>query len=297
MNLSSQFILIFVAGIIFEALLLTGRTAQYKKLALITSLLLGLVVILFLIDAIQGRLVDWPHYARLFSLLFPIAFAYSFKKEILPVINEQIVLSLTVEFWFTFLGFFYSDVTYKNLLAILAIIPTIGALIIAFTNIHIKFWGRIFFYSWFLAIIVFLIIFQFSSGILSFLFSSLVDGQLPMTQLANLAPFNIFTHGMTFLYLAANAWYLYELIPIPGKSQSIQDRIRQWQAHLKLLSGKYSNYQLKSIHSLLIILIQGGSLILNYYFKLIPNSLFINTWILVAPFLFKDRPLKVNITS
>jgi signal transduction histidine kinase len=214
-----------------------------------------------------------------FFIIFSISFGAISQKEILPEINEQTIISFTLVFWYIYILYFHPSLS--GFWTWLALIPSSGVLIICFINARLGFFWKLFFYTWFLLIIVFLSIFYFSFGNLSFFFNQ--------ENIKTLSPLDVFSTGMAFLYLVANIWYIFELIPISGKYQTIGDRIREWKEYTKLLTGKYSDYQLRPVHTGLIITFQGGILFLNYFLKFLPDDLITSISILLIPQLISSR--------
>ncbi len=221
----------------------------------------------------------------LFALLYMAIFiAVAFRKEILPVINEQGILQLTMVFWY-FLAtrFGVSEITtHLHPLIMMGIaIPSIIILCSAFSTYELHPVQKLFFYIWFLVIIVALTFFHFDIFGVMNIFSSHWERYINFI--------DSFTSGLTFAYLVAHLTYIIELIPWPGKHQSFADRWREVQEFAHLLEEKYDDTQLKAYETTLIIVIQGGFLSLNYYFQAISHFLAINLSLLLTQLLVFHR--------
>lgn len=283
MNYAMQLSLWFGLGVILEAILLVKGRFNFEKFkefifSLITiSLILLLAVFFTSFDNRTLRFVGFESvpYELIFVYLFASSFLFAkiFKKEILPEISEKTVLIFNLLFWYVFLVYFYHSFAF---LTLLFLIPTAFTFIIAFINVRLNFFWRSFFYMWFLMMIVLFVLSQFSSGNLSFFFNQ--------KHIETLSPIDVLATGMVFLYLTLNVWYVLEAIwPFFQEGSFIRDKITGWKEYIKILSDKFSDYQLRPFHALLIILFVGSILTLNYYFKFVSDILMINALLLLTP--------------
>ncbi len=267
--------LMFGLGTVLQAvLMLRGKNVNMAHF-------LGMVLVLLLVCIV---FVKAGGNIGTFFFMCIIIFTAVYKEKILPVINEQVLLSFTILFWFIFLV--YDHKLIDDTIACLPLfssmlLVTLGTLVMAFTKIRIGFRLRAIFYIWFMLTAFVIGASQFWFGNLSIITNSEVS--------ASADPFSAFTAGMVFLYIFTYFMYLLEVIPFPGKYQTIKERITQWQEHIALLSNKYSDYQMKTGHALLIIILQGGALILNYFLQLVPNYLLINISVLLVTYFVTSR--------
>lgn len=279
---------IFGAGIVLQAFFLQLQNKSLKSLLL---LLLALLFS-FLLAAYMYFKMNFPDdmdpvVAFYFFICFSVGIAFIYKKEILPVINEAHILSLTILFWFIFLVYFYSDAWYIKIFTVLALVPTIGTIFICFTTFKLKNWVKLFFYVWFLVMTIFIMISYFPFGNISFFWSqNLVILPDPIT---------VFLSGLVFVILLSYIAYVFYLIPIPGKYQPIDDRIRECKLFARGLIQKYSDLQLVAKYVFLIIIIECAVLFINFYFYIIPNYLLISTILLFVPALFKIEAIRVKM--
>ena len=154
----------------------------------------------------------------------------------------------------------------------------------------LNFWGKLLFYSWFLVIVVTLGLFRFSFSHLSLFFDR---AHTPW-----IGSVDCLLTGMAFLYLIVNATYIWELIPIPGKNQSWQDRMRQWHELTGLMTKRCDDQQPSHLQTVMIIVLQGGGLLLDYQYHLVPAGLLINVLILLPVILSTgNRTTKMALFS
>jgi len=263
--------LFFGFGIFIEAYLLTRQKLTFRKFLGKYIPCLIITLFLFIYMLIRSDTGSFYGAAFLSFIIFSILFSIVAEEEILPEISEQTILSFTLVFWY--ICFTHFSVGFSHLWVKIALIPSIATLIISFINRKLGFFWKLFFYNWFLLLIIFFGIFYFSFGNLSFFFIK--------ENIKNLSVIGVMATGMAFLYLIANSFYFFELFPIPGKHQSFRERIEMWKEHTRLLTSKYTDYQLKPAYSFLLILFQGGILVLNYFFKFVSEDLIISIAILL----------------
>ena len=280
-NFSSPFLLslFFGLGVVLQAYFLVSHKVNLKSFGLLVlacsgmSFLFSLRVFLKTLKAPE----DIYFAIFLFFILFSIFFAIISKKEILPEISEKTILCFTLVFWYIFLNYFRPTIT--DFWFWLALIPSLGTVIISFVDIKLGFFWKLFFYTWFLLMVIFFNIFYFSFGNLSFFFDP--KGIKPFS------PFEILTTGMAFLYLVSHIWYVIELLPLKGST--FKETIQEWKEQAQLLTGKYSDAQLTPLHAFFIIFFIGGVLSLNYFFKITSDDLVISLSVLVIPQLISYR--------
>ena len=230
-------------------------------------MLCGIALSAFLPGKKETVYIFSNHLIGFFSLV-AILTAFQFKDKILPWIDEQAALSLN-------LVFLYSVVTHtfwgKEFLLPILMVPTLATILNAIVPIHLEKKLKIFFYVWYLVLMVGLVLFQFSYARLFHLSAiSLVDA---------------FLFGMTTSYLVIHAWYLYEFVPIPGKRQSIEDRMKQWGEFIDMMAARFTDKQVTSVQGIAIISIQIFSLVGNYFWKFMPDYILTNFWIVLVPHL------------
>lgn len=280
MSLRLVLILWFAAGFALEALYLVRRNPRWGYL--------GGCAALVLIGTLWAHLRDHgssPAASTGFGLvLFALVFAGVYANEILPVVSEKLLFTFTVIFWYGFATGFYHGSSLQQVLAVASLLPTAATVYAAWTRPTLGFWGKLSLYSWYLLIIVFLGWLQFPLRNLS-----IFDDQAP---LGWLGPIDALATGMASLYLAVNAWYLYLLLPIPGKGQSFSDRMKEWHELTDLMTQRCSEDDGPSDKQTAVVLaVIGGGLVVNYLFNLLPNPMAISLAILAAAFGLERLPM------
>ena len=223
-----------------------------------------------------------PFFHLLYSLgIFSCAFAMMFKDDILPVVSERVLLLYSLIFWFAFFSYFYHGTTLHKVLLGVLLIPSVATVVIVFQRSQLNFLWKILLYTWFLCTVVSLGLIQFPFHHLSIFLSR---QEIPWV-----TPLDCIAAGMAFLYLAVNMAYLYELIPIPGKNQSWQDRMNQWHELTNLMTRRVDDDQPTHLQSLVLLVGVGGALLLIYFFHWLPNGLAINILIVLPCLLSLGR--------
>jgi hypothetical protein len=97
---------------------------------------------------------------------------------------------------------------------------------------------------------------------------------------------------MAFLFLAANATYIWYLIPIPGRSQSFENRMKEWHEFTDLMTQRFDDHETAQRQPWLLLLSAGGVLLLNFIFRWLPSGLLINTLMVLPGLLFVSRRAK-----
>ena len=255
-------VFVFGSGIVaqFFALLRGNRIGYLELIA---------VIIMSLVVAFMPTEEGYPLPKRVFFsfCFFTIASAFFFKEQILPRITEGVVLSFTIVFMFILLVYFQQAIDYLPVL-ILVILATIGTLTFAFTSLKPGYYTRFFLYAWFLIMVVSITVWQV---VYSDTFRSVLFSEVKSIDIAS-----AFFGGAVFYYLVAHAFYLFELIPIPGENEGIRDRIRRLKEDIRLFSEKYLDHEIKPSHAMIMIVVQAGLLVINHTLGILPDVLLVN---------------------
>ena len=227
-------------------------------------------------------LPPWGHDANydlpfhvLFTLgVFAFLFSWLFQKDVLPVVSERVLLSYTLMFWFAFFTLFYDGSENRRTVAVLGAIPTALTLVVSIARPLLGAAVKVILYTWFLCIIVFVGLLEFPVNHLGIF--------LDPSNSPWLRPIDCITSGMAFLYLVVNVSYLYELVPIPNRSQSFASRIAEWHELTNLMTRRIDDDTPGYAQIALIIVGQGGLLFLIYRYQWVSTSLVIDV-LLVLP--------------
>jgi hypothetical protein len=194
----------------------------------------------------------------------------NFKKQTLPEVDERVSLSLVVITWFLFL--LYAPPELNCLPAqLFLLVPSLWALVLAFTEIVPGKAVKVGIYLWFLLLVFIFAAYQLLYDIFS----------LPELGAFSPESFGIVLFaGMAYMRAASYGHILLGLFSCPPKS------IRK---NVEGLAEKYGNYQMPRAHALLLVVGMGGALALNHFLGAIPDILMVSICFL-APLHFWSAP-------
>jgi len=274
-----QMILVFILGIfaqsalfLFDAGILTGSPDQWlaRVGGALASGLFGL--------APGRRERNYSLYFHLCvgAVIYISIFLSFFKKEILSRVSESSLLCNCLVFWYLFATTFRDTLDQKLLLGIAAL-PTLGTLAIAFSIRSWNFGVKFACYVWFLFLIAAIAVLQVRVGNLDFLFGKTPDD----------GPFGVFLTGMAAAYMWAGLYYLFILVPIPGKRQTFAERMDVWRADASMMAGRFSDYALTPQQAGTVIALQGGLYGLNLQFHLVSDAVLLNASLVFLPYVYR----------
>lgn len=197
----------------------------------------------------------------------------SFAKYILPKINEIQILIWVMMYWYTrfSLGTEIATSLYIDVVLADIILIILSAITFIISILHVRLSNklRLLLYVWFMAISTSVLYFALPDY--SYVITS--TGTFPDIPSHNLKTY-VFAilYGFQLFYIVCNMLYLFYLIPIPGKHQSMKDRIDDLKEFLKLLSAKFDSYQFKSGTVMTHIFVTAILLYLNFSYDLFSIS-------------------------
>lgn len=212
--MNTQAITLFYAGMLAQAIFLLLGQMSFKDAGILLICLAGSLA--GFIPGKHEHHFDLSNHWFPVACIFAIAYAVFFKKKILEHIDKEILMVWTVVGLYTALQTPFI-IEHPPLLILIAVLCLI-AIANAFAGFDSAYGWQVYFYIWFLCILISLLVSQFA---FSSMFSIFGHGSVPAE------PFAMFVLGMSFLYLVANVWYVIELIPIPGKHQSLDERLEE----------------------------------------------------------------------
>ncbi|MBI3980643.1 hypothetical protein HY345_01465 [Candidatus Microgenomates bacterium] len=230
-----------------------------------------------------------------YYILFVFFFTLLTAKESLAHISEGSILKYHLLFWYIFLlnantatNDFLSIWNYSVFL--LAIPASALILFISFSKRANSTATEVLVYLWFVLINISLIIFQYQAGLLSF------DWQHTPASLFGMLIFII--NGLIFFQLISNCAVIYSLLPIPGKHQSFQSKLKQIKEFISILTEKVSDKQVETGETVFILTLEGGLLFLNYIYRWFPDFWLINLCLILSSTVFLNVLKKIrNIVS
>lgn len=251
MDSRSVLILCFVAGTLIQVFLISRRPFPWGTATI--------CALLSLIMFAPGKHEN--DYAPLSHLLYVVVcfgfmFATMARRTLLPVVRERMVWAMTLVLWFVFLlGHDLHRHSHAVQAALLAI-PSLISLFSCWSNRQMSDAAQVASYIWFLCTVVLL-------GVWGFQFSSLAlferNHGLPW-----ITPAEGFLGGMTFMLLVVYGSHLFLFIPIPGKHQSMKDRMKEWFEYVQLLGERFQDTQ-SSRKELMVLSMVLLGIFLSYY--------------------------------
>jgi hypothetical protein len=207
----------------------------------------------------------------------------------LPAIGEKLLLSYTLIFWFGFLSTVYHGTVLQNVLLVLLLVPTAATIYVACRRPMLTFTLKLLLYSWFLCMVVGLGLFQFPFYQLKLFMQT---QEVPWV-----TPFESITAGMAFLYLAANATYVFYLVPIPGKNESWAERMQHWHAFTDLMTQRFADDVTTHRSTLVLLCAQFVVLALDYRYRWFASGALINFLIVLPGAILFARRFEVRGTD
>jgi hypothetical protein len=276
---NSEAIIPFYAGILAQAVFLLLGRMELKDAGKILACCAGSAF--GLIPGKHEHNYNLSFHLFLVACIFAIGYAFCFKQKILEHIDKEILLVWNL------IGLYVAlqspfVVSHPELLILLLILSLI-VVINAFAGFDKSYGWQVYFYIWFLCILVGIIASQFA-------FSTMLDifGRAAQP----LDSFTLFVVGMSFLYLAVNLWYLLELIPLPGKHQSLSDRLEEVEEAMEELAEDYDVESVPFWKTLLLLIFTTALLAANYTGHFISDTTLIPVLIVVLPVMDKLKLLK-----
>lgn len=258
----------FGVGVALEALLLQRNDWRPWRL-----LGIALLSVFAMLPGKHERVYEPLFHVLMVFSVFAVSFALAFKEDILPAIGEKLLLSYTLIFWFAFFSYFYHPTLLCNVLLNIFMVPTLATILIAYVKIPLNFTLKLILYTWFLCIIVTLGLFQFPFYQLKLFFHT---QEVPWV-----SPLESICAGMAFLYLAANATYIFYLIPIQGKNESWEQRMQRWHEFTNLMTQRFDADASLSGATEIFLFAEFIVLVLDYFFRWLPRGLLINLLIVL----------------
>ncbi len=265
--------LVFGLGVVGQAFFSLGSKMDKNVFGLIlTSLLFSVAGFC---PGKRERSYDLPSHVAGSFFLFSLMVATLLKKQLLSKISEHTLLVYNLIFIYLCLKYIPSGGQVRVFFLALLAVPSFAVLVNSLVKIVLPVALEVAFYYWYIVMSVAMLLFKFPVGDFAFL----------KTTAASPDYLGVFLAGMVFFILVTNSFYIFEMIPIPGKRQSWADRMREFKEHIQIISDKYDDSQMKASETLLLILLQGGALYLNHAKGWFNDGIIVNFSILFIPWL------------
>lgn len=205
------------------------------------------------------QVYDFTAHSLSVAVFFILIYSMIFAKRLLRPANKAIILLWNLIFLYLFFDGFSigQNIVISSIVFGLSII-TILNLIFHFDK---RYFWEVYFYIWFLVMLVVIGISHFANGNMSFFLNG---GQGVIA-----SPLSMFLTGFTFLYIALNIISLMKLVPWPDKHQTFKSKLTEVKKYMKDLADKYDEKPIDS-SSLLVIVLFGLFLLINYFYHFVP---------------------------
>lgn len=253
----------FGAGVLAQVLLLLNRNIKFMQLLFCAG-----VALFAMLPGKHENNYDPLFHALMAFSGFCFLVALTFHKEILPTLSEAMLLLYTVLFWFVFFSHYYHGSLLHKVSMGIAVIPTVITLYLVIDGRNSGSFLKLMMYVWFLVIVVCLGVFQFPLSDLSIFYR---EHQVPW-----ITPLEAATSGAAYMFLVANATYIFNLVPIPDRSQSWRERMEEWRKFTGVLVERFSDTQISPLRALTIVVVEASILALNENYQWLSTGLVIN---------------------
>jgi len=214
---------LFALGAVAQTgLLLRGEWRPAAVLRVLGYSAAALAVPAVFIRYSTARLFEWNVLGLYFLLTlagFAWGVAWSWRDRLLPRVNELTLLSCLITGWYAFLAFVYRPGAEMTALAAALALPTAATLLLVFSPGAMRRSWKVFFFSWYLALLVWLLAWQFSFGHLLAFFTGRFSA----------APGALFLNGMAFCMGMIYLEYLGILSPfwVHTKKRSLHFKVER----------------------------------------------------------------------
>ncbi len=275
------FAVLFAVGIIAEAFLLLGRVDKKDIFLMGVDVVLSAVGFIPSKDEWSGSEYAFVMHFSIAAVFFAVGYALTFKKRLMPIIDEQLLLIFNILFIYIYA--IQGGFEQFSLMLIPIIFMTAAVFVNAFLHTPITRMWKIIFYIWFLVMTVAFAVMQFSFNNLG----AFLNGGADIYFL----PVGTLLSGMASLYIAIHLFYLYRLVPIPSGDERWSEIIKDWKADLDLIVERYSTVEGTVTSTAIIVIILGGLLAINYFFNFLSPVFLLSAGLALASFVVRKNPV------
>ncbi len=202
-----------------------------------------------------------------------LGFQIFFHQKILPHIDEYVFATWNVLLGYVLVRRFGIESPW----ILLPLIPITASLLFLLTPLQPGTFVKSVLYAWYLLAVATIGILFFDLANFEMFFQDAEPLRLPWP--------DAFMSGMAFLSIGYTLCFLILLLPIPGKGQSLRDRMKECRELVDLMVSRYSNDQAHPgiLAIYLAALIAVG--ILNHVYAVISDALFISVLLVGSPYL------------
>jgi len=286
----------FGVGMIAQAYLLIREKIKSGNTSKILWIIFG-AGILTLFFGLSPEVPIEPLYLfSLFYIFFICCFFVIYHRVILLPLDEKFLAVWNLFFWYLYLK---NSVSFNFLTYFFLALTAISFIIIFSKRVPGLFWKTLL-YCWFLIMMVSTAFIQNKTAALLPFYSESSVQDYP----------GVFLAGMFFFYICIySAYILVLLAPLiigvkisePNAKNAniitIKDQFRQIKNFSIMMTADFSEAQSSPAKIIATILLFGGGLAINYFFKLIPDIILVNVLIIVFQFWRKEETIKDRILN
>ena len=261
---------LFLIGVVAQALL---------SMPGMGNILGGLMGLVGMMPGKHESRYDLSFHIVVTAIMFAAGVISTSYRDIMPRLNELLLLSFTMTFWYVMLTCFATSAPWRQYVMYAMLIPTAGVVYIAFIKTQLGFAGKLFFYAWFLLMTLAIALLQFPQVYMLF---AVTDSALSREDIW-LCVFS----GMAFFYVLVNLTCIYEIIPY--RSSDKQQRRSEMNELSSMLAEQYNTAPPPLWQTVGMLLAQCAVIYLNIVLHLVADWLLISMLLLGAPIVHGSR--------
>jgi hypothetical protein len=285
---SAAFVLCFGLGIVLQSLVFVRRIAIIEPARLKNFRMVALSALVGLIPGKREYTYNLKFHVFLGAVIYAFAFGWYYRRSILAVINEQVVLQVMIITVYA-LSTVFGIKEYPSLYFPLCI-PLSILIYTSFRETPLGFRSKLILYVWYLMLNIVLLLLYVLTNYSLWNYMHYGRGGVWIDEVLL---------GINGFFLIVNSLYLYQLIPFPGKHQSMKSRIREWKEFAGILTLQYRDIPSEALHTLVILVVQGGLLTANYFLHVLSPGIVIGLSVFLVQILtsfFHNTPPTENVS-
>lgn len=276
------------AGVLLQAFLLVEGWREYVISSAILFTAIGLSQLLPGAEVVMRTVVVLGIFVPSFALLF--------RHRVLPVVDEAVILQYTLIFYYlaaVLAAVFDGAGSTIRLVMLYAGIPSALVLLYSFVPWYKPPLVKFILYVWYMIIIAFVLIAQFVPGgfidlaaiksgdATASLFRFIIEGSSASSGL--IIYLDALLCGMVLFQMLTTLMYLFFLIPLPARHQPFVYRLLEsWELAIAM-AARFSDRDSHPLESLIIIIGQGGVLLLNFWLQIVdPWTLVFASFVIIG---------------
>jgi hypothetical protein len=230
----------------------------------------GAVPLFVIAKASNDNVVTTPQDALELCGVFTFLFAFIFQQRILPRLGEGTIVMWTV----VLLCVLVELEGWHSLTTYLAVGAGLVVLVLLVARATLPYVLKLGLYAWYLLMVVVMGVLQFRKS----------DFSLLMADGASRLDYRFaFIDGLAGAYIGVHATFLYELLPIPGKSEQWKDFKIRWRGYLDLIVSRLDDQRLNTMAALVLVVGIVLVVVANHHLEMLPDRSLTYLVLLVVP--------------